>query len=100
MLSQQRGPSAALAYARAKQASAEKEAGEAAEAEGAEVVRVDSVAEEEKERRAGWEDEGVVTSSGKISDQEICVLEGGFRNWQALYGEDESLTEGYVKDLW
>jgi hypothetical protein len=28
------------------------------------------------------------------------VLDGGFSMWQAKYGDDENLTEGYVKDIW
>lgn len=81
MLSQQRGPKAALAYARAR-----------AERVG-------------KERRETGEDadakaEGVVDGEGKIGGQQICVLEGGFDNWRRFYAEDEKLTEGYEKDLW
>ena len=60
-LSQQRGPSAALRYAR------------------------------ERARLLG-DDES--------NKQEVYVLEGGFSLWQAKYGEDEKLTEGYVKDIW
>ena len=32
--------------------------------------------------------------------QEVSVLDGGFTQWQSKYGEDERLTEGYVKDIW
>lgn len=79
MLSQQRGPKAALAYARAR----------------AERVR--------KERREKGEDADagvVVDAEGKIGGQQICVLEGGFDNWRRFYAEDEKLTEGYENDLW
>ncbi len=69
MLSQQRGPSAALKFARA--------------------VRD----KEEKERTDKGEEEGK-------KGPEVCVLEGGFGMWQARYGEDERLTEAYLKDLW
>ncbi|KAI9828510.1 MAG: hypothetical protein M1826_006047 [Phylliscum demangeonii] len=31
---------------------------------------------------------------------EVYVLEGGFRSWLALYGEDTTLTEGYDKEIW
>jgi len=62
-LSQQRGPSAALRYAR------------------------------ERARILGEE-------ALKEKKQDICVLEGGFSMWQVKYGEDEKLTEGYVRDLW
>lgn len=65
-LSQQRGPAAALRYARERERLSEK----------------------------GGED-----SAAKKS-QEVCVLVGGFNMWQAKYGEDERLTEGYVKDVW
>lgn len=64
-LSQQRGPSAALKYARGRQELAGKVVGDA-------------------EKR----------------NQEVCVLDGGFSMWQAKYGEDERLTENYVKDIW
>lgn len=64
-LSQQRGPSAALRYAR------------------------------EREGLAG----NLVGDAEKKS-QEICILVGGFNMWQAKYGEDERLTENYVKDIW
>ena len=71
MLSQQRGPSAALKFARALRDREEKGRKDAGAGEG--------------EQRKG---------------PEVCVLEGGFGMWQARYGEDERLTEGYVKDLW
>lgn len=32
--------------------------------------------------------------------QQVLVLEGGFVAWQQVYGQDPTLTEGYVKDLW
>jgi len=32
--------------------------------------------------------------------QAVYVLDGGFSMWQAKYGDDEKLTEGYVKDIW
>jgi len=66
-LSQQRGPSAALRYAR------------------------------ERARMLGKEEE---EEGGEGKKQEVCVLEGGFTMWQSKYGEDEKLTEGFVKDLW
>jgi rhodanese-related sulfurtransferase len=64
-LSQQRGPSAALRYAR------------------------------ERERLAGK-----MFGGDDKKTQEICVLVGGFSMWQAKYGEDERLTESYVRDIW
>ena len=32
--------------------------------------------------------------------QDVYVLDGGFNMWQAKYGADERLTEGWVRDLW
>lgn len=34
------------------------------------------------------------------SGQDVFILDQGFSGWQEVYGEDERLTEGYVKDLW
>lgn len=83
MLSQQRGPKAALSYARAKQNQEQK-------------------LKREKKREDGAEEdiEDMSSGSGKIAGQEVCVLEGGFEVWKSLYGEDDSLTAGYVKDIW
>lgn len=82
MLSQQRGPKAALAYARAKAYDAEKR-------------RKESADEGEQEGESDSADLKV-----KTGGQEICVLEGGFGNWQTLYAEDKTLTDGYVPDIW
>lgn len=75
-LSQQRGPAAALTYARAL---------------------------EEMRRRDGQGSTYHGIKDEEISQppkQEVCVLDGGFSLWQAKYGEDERLTEDYVKDIW
>ncbi|OJD28885.1 rhodanese-like protein [Diplodia corticola] len=37
---------------------------------------------------------------GPGEGQEVCVLEGGFVRWQEKYGMDETVTEGYKKDIW
>ncbi|KAF4974788.1 hypothetical protein FZEAL_8342 [Fusarium zealandicum] len=66
MLSQQRGPGAALKYLR--------------ERDG--LLR--TMGEEPRGEEA----------------QQVFVLDRGFTAWQEVYGEDERLTEGYVKDLW
>lgn len=48
-------------------------------------------------------------SLGEVKDQEqieyfnglsVWVLQGGFTQWQQNYGEDETVTEGYEKDIW
>jgi rhodanese-related sulfurtransferase len=83
MLSQQRGPSAALKLARAMRDMAEKEGKEQG---GRESKRQTQQGEEDEQKK------------GKMP--EVCVLEGGFDVWRTRYGENEKLTEGYVKDLW
>lgn len=90
MLSQQRGPKAALTYARAKAYEEEKR-----------KRRGDSGGHEPNETNATKSDsERAADVRGKIGGQEICVLEGGFGSWQSLYGEDKAMTENYQKDLW
>ncbi|KAL1632944.1 Cdc25 phosphatase Ibp1 [Neofusicoccum ribis] len=37
---------------------------------------------------------------GGEGEQDVCVLEGGFVKWQEKYGTDETVTEGYLKDIW
>ena len=66
MLSQQRGPSAALKYLRERD----------------EILK------------------GLGETGPLDGPQEVYVLDRGFQGWQEKYGEDERLTEGYVKDLW
>jgi rhodanese-related sulfurtransferase len=73
-LSQQRGPGAALRYAREMEAKMK-------EGNGGEV----------KER----DGEGV-----KDGGQKVVVLKGGFTEWQEKYGRDERLTEGWEKGVW
>jgi len=70
-LSQQRGPGAALRYLRARSAKAQANT-----------------------------DKSTGGSSGVVDAQKVYVLDRGFAGWQEIYGEDERLTEGYVKDLW
>ncbi|AMD18673.1 HBL229Cp [Eremothecium sinecaudum] len=31
---------------------------------------------------------------------EIWILRGGFNEWQSMYGQDSSVTQDYVPDLW
>ncbi|KAJ8118249.1 hypothetical protein OPT61_g728 [Boeremia exigua] len=84
-LSQQRGPSAALRYLREKE-------------------RLDPNADlgskgEVKEEGVGNE-EAKAEGSSEEKKQRVYVLKGGFTEWQEKYGEDQSLTEGYQKDIW
>ncbi|CAG7562708.1 unnamed protein product [Fusarium equiseti] len=47
------------------------------------------------------ERDGLLRSMGEeAKNQDVYILERGFSGWQEVYGEDERLTEGYVKDLW
>jgi Cdc25 family phosphatase len=34
------------------------------------------------------------------AEQDVFVLDRGFVGWQQVYGDDERLTEAYVKDIW
>ena len=77
-LSQERGPSAALRYIRER----ERLVGQGS------VRKAGEVADEERD------------SDGKVKKQEVLVLDGGFTEWQEKYGEDESVTEGFRKELW
>ncbi|KAI1148030.1 Rhodanese-like protein [Nemania diffusa] len=74
-LSQQRGPGAALRYLREKDVAQRKEA---------------AASNGEAEKKTGEEEKA----------QKVYVLDEGFVGWQAVYGLDEQLTEGYRKDLW
>lgn len=78
-LSQQRGPGAAGGYLRLLRAR------EGGGAEGG------GRGEGEKGRGEG---------EGKGEGQEVWVLDGGFVKWAEMYGEDERLTEGFVRDVW
>ncbi|KAH0831622.1 hypothetical protein AYO21_01820 [Fonsecaea monophora] len=88
MLSQQRGPKAALAYARAKQRADAKEARE--QAQSKEKAGEDKMEEGQQQQQ----------QQESLSSQEVCVLEGGFGSWQARFGEDSRLTADYQPDLW
>ncbi|KAI9722487.1 MAG: hypothetical protein M1828_004734 [Chrysothrix sp. TS-e1954] len=70
MLSQQRGPSAALRYAR------------------------------ERERLLGDENGRCLAEGEEGDAQRVCVLTGGFGAWKEKFAEDKDLTEGYNKELW
>lgn len=91
VLSQQRGPSAALRYLREKgrlegvlggAGEGEPAQGGDGEEKGEEVGKAE---EKEKEKKV---------------EQKVVVLKGGFGEWQEKYGTDERLTEGYQKDIW
>ncbi|KAF1980193.1 Rhodanese-like protein [Bimuria novae-zelandiae CBS 107.79] len=71
-LSQQRGPSAALRYLREKRR---------LDPESTTVTKEGKGGKEKKEQR-------------------VVVLKGGFTQWQEKYGLDETLTEGWQKDIW
>lgn len=50
-------------------------------------------------REEEGEGKGMV-SEAKEGEQEVYVLDKGFVGWQAEYGKDERLTEGWVEDIW
>ncbi|KAF2684534.1 Rhodanese-like protein [Lentithecium fluviatile CBS 122367] len=75
VLSQQRGPSAALRYLREKK-------------------RLEGL-----EGKKG-EEEGNGKEKGGKKEQKVLVLKGGFSEWQEKYGPDKRLTEAWQKDIW
>ncbi|RMZ80803.1 hypothetical protein DV737_g2826, partial [Chaetothyriales sp. CBS 132003] len=95
MLSQQRGPMAALKYARAKQAMDLKEQ-KSREKQQRQRQRQDQHDQHDQQQDA---DDGTEATEPEAA-AEVCVLEGGFDAWQARYGDEDKLTEAYVKDLW
>ncbi|CAD6626701.1 XXYS1_4_G0037310.mRNA.1.CDS.1 [Saccharomyces cerevisiae] len=38
--------------------------------------------------------------TAELSRCRLWVLRGGFSRWQSVYGDDESVTAGYLPDLW
>jgi rhodanese-related sulfurtransferase len=76
VLSQQRGPSAALRYLREKR-------------------RLDSESKTESREEVKEGDKG-----DKGKGQKVLVLSGGFSEWQEKYGPDKRLTEAWQKDIW
>jgi len=79
VLSQQRGPSAALRYLREKR-------------------RLDPESKTESQGEVKEGGEGEKAKEGK--GQKVLVLSGGFSEWQEKYGPDKRLTEAWQKDIW
>jgi rhodanese-related sulfurtransferase len=108
MLSQQRGPKAALKFARAldrekaKTPANSKGKGVSSDSETKTQIEGEQLVQPavSEGKGATKDDEVSAKTEGKQHLPEVCVLEGGFGMWQARYGEDERLTEAYVKDLW
>lgn len=95
VLSQQRGPSAALKYLREKERLDGLAGGPAAEETGAKGEGEDRAEGNEAQGKDG--DKQVKTEK---KAQKVLVLEGGFSEWQEKYGTDKRLTEAYQKDVW
>ncbi|KAI1076832.1 Rhodanese-like protein [Whalleya microplaca] len=85
-LSQQRGPSAALRYLRAR---------ERAEAKQQPVQEGG-----EQEKNKGKDEHEGAENEGAAVPQKVYVLDRGFVGWQELYGLDERLTEAYRREIW
>lgn len=81
VLSQQRGPGAALRYLREKE-------------------RVDGLEKKASAEGNGEEGVGESAKEGESKKQKVLVLRGGFEKWQETYGSDAKLTEGWEKDIW
>ncbi|KAI9893249.1 MAG: hypothetical protein M1814_000377 [Vezdaea aestivalis] len=87
-LSQQRGPGAALRYL--------KERDRLLGLDPKKPVN-GSKTDAETEDQEG---EGDGKVSKEEMGQQVFVLDGGFVKWQEKYGSDETLTTGWVKDIW
>ena len=85
VLSQQRGPSAALRYIREKR-----------RLDG--TSKTESNGEVKEGGETSKEAEG--QKEGENTAQKVLVLEGGFNKWQEKYGPDKRLTEAWQKDIW
>lgn len=117
-LSQQRGPAAALRYARERKSKMKKDKIDKETGPPAIGIRHGSVQKvstpaskeqeirEEIEKALDTSETGV--ESGSIlqapppepKEQEIYVLDKGFVGWQEKYGKDERLTQAYAPDIW
>jgi rhodanese-related sulfurtransferase len=86
-LSQQRGPSAALAYLRER---------ERMFPASSEVPSEASTGHKDAEVAQGESSEVAKTAK----KQKVYVLEGGFTQWQEKYGKDKRLTDAYVEEIW
>ncbi|KAL8792326.1 MAG: hypothetical protein Q9195_005117 [Heterodermia aff. obscurata] len=114
-LSQQRGPSAALRYLRERESRGYGKPDEGAKGLGQDAGDVRETSEKEdvlrevgiegepeKERESVMlkDVEPNLKPGKKAANQEVFVLDGGFVQWQELYGKDERLTEAYAPDIW
>ena len=79
VLSQQRGPSAALRYLREKKR-----------------LDPDGQTESKGVTKEGEEQAKAVEDK----KQKVLVLRGGFSEWQEKYGPDKRITESWQKDIW
>lgn len=95
MLSQQRGPKAALMYARAKRSAEDK-----ADAQAAKAAATQDEASDAKPSDGDNVEKSSKSDAETTRLQEVCVLEGGFGWWQSRYGEDPRLTANYEADIW
>ncbi|RDL38908.1 Uncharacterized protein BP5553_03248 [Venustampulla echinocandica] len=100
-LSQQRGPSAALKYIRARQSLIGEGAVKLEPDSGvAETLKKNKEDELRKDKDENDDDWGGVNTVETDQQQKVYVLERGFVGWQEQFGEDTRLTEGYRKELW
>lgn len=111
MLSQQRGPSSALKFTRAlARASAsatepttQGHATAAAQQSPLAGAQADGQAEADRlgdsHQRPPQQQQSPPPPTN-VKQPEVYVLEGGFGMWASRFGEDASLTEAFVKDLW
>ncbi len=83
LLSQQRGPGAAVRYMRQRDS----------------IFPATTNAETQPDKEGHpAADDG--KAADKATQQIVYCLQGGFMEWQKEFADDERLTEGYRKDLW
>ncbi|KAH9908328.1 Rhodanese-like protein [Xylariomycetidae sp. FL2044] len=99
MLSQQRGPAAALRYLRHQESSSSSKSG-GGEREGAvkEGMTTTTTTTTEAEKKKG--DDGGEEEEEKGVRQKVYILDRGFSGWQERFSKDETLTEGWRKEIW
>ena len=108
-LSQQRGPSAAIRYARERERligmncsylTLSRPCVDWRGTVSSKSKKAETTAKADSATETTELVEGAEQLNTEPAKQKIYVLDRGFVGWQELYGEDPHLTEGYSKELW
>lgn len=114
MLSQERGPRAALRFLRERERLYPSEGQGGLKRSGLAATTAGAVAKQPGESEGEGDQEepceisvaGTVSGVGRSTQPrkgdppEVYVLRGGFGDWQAKYGRVTTVTEGWVEDVW